>query len=318
MCLKVFKHKFSLQYHKRMHSGEKLYVCDMCKKTFPLLAQLKVHMRIHRGDRPYSCSYCDAKFTQAGTRNRHERIQHIITKGGAFKCDICSKTFRGKGNLKMHMVIHTGERLFSCSYCGANFSRYSSQRRHEQVIHSNAPIQVICDVCSKTFSEKGYMKLHMRIHTGERSYSCSYCEAAFTQPGTRNRHERIQHLKTSDEFKCDICTTTFSLKGNLKKHMVIHTGEWPFACSYCGAKFTQLGTKNKHERIQHMKTSDEFKCKLCSKTFSEKGNLKQHMVVHTGERPYTCSYCDATFTQVGSRNLHERTKHPKIKMLSMQ
>ena len=55
-------------------------------------------------------------------------------------------------------------------------------------------------------------------------------------------------LKTS--HLCAECGDCFKHKCDLKKHMVIHTGERPFTCS------------------------------LCNKSFGLKGDLKHHMLNH--------------------------------------
>ena len=49
-------------------------------------------------------------------------------------------------------------------------------------------------------------------------------------------------------FKCPSCTTTFKHRSELKKHMVVHTGERPYKCVDCGHSFTQTGNLNRHRQ----------------------------------------------------------------------
>ncbi|KNC87662.1 hypothetical protein SARC_00233 [Sphaeroforma arctica JP610] len=138
-------------------------------------------------------------------------------------------SLRAANNLSVRTIgsASGNEKIYACEWpgCGQTSVSPANLKIHIRVHTGDRPYTCDYPGCGKKFVQKGHLKTHIRVHTGERPYACDY-------PG---------------------CGQAFKQIITLQYHKSVHSDERPYACDVpgCSAKYKRFYSMQRHKRNQH-------------------------------------------------------------------
>ncbi|XP_065219966.1 zinc finger protein 888-like isoform X2 [Planococcus citri] len=370
ICNRIFKSKLVFKLHYAQH--KKPNVCQLCNACFLDPEDLQNHLnQAHPGanynlddsavyeeviDSEKQCDVC-GKITD---NLKQHKLYHAIKEleyckaenkkylKKWFFCQQCNKKIFSEANFLFHVAKHNGEDTVTCRQC--DFVAVNIQDYNMHITTHTGGKYFICNDCEKCFFTRSAISDHVLIHMDGTRYMCEICGKRFKTSRSNAQHKLLQHKKY---FRCNRCNRGFTHEAKLKSHYnicrVINQDQKEskvfepvekFFCNICNSnikssseisilfhkakhegkegvvcKFCNLLCKNacmyKNHLLIHT-NQRPYACTQCPKSFRTKGCLVQHMLVHGDEYKYTCEYCGKKSkkltTHVNHVNIHTGTK----------
>ncbi|XP_068574192.1 zinc finger protein 770-like isoform X2 [Cebidichthys violaceus] len=318
MCGKRFRQKTHLRIHcrthlwSRYHKQRSLYINrpPSCRggsnrriaADIPV-QELLLHkdFETHTGSDVVSPKHLDQNPSMVIIQN-HNRESDTMSPHISKKNEVVQKvsTVSVERTQTANSMQNPGNVQYKCFQCLKCFPSASKLQRHEMVHTGLKPFH--CVLCGKAFRQASHLKTHERTH----------CERKPSKPG--NLQENVRKLKADSQRqpRISVRIPQQNISGNkdgacLNSDVAEGNEVSALLCTRPALSITKVNNLLKTNSKSNL-TCNKRKvhtCRICFKTFAFPYKLSRHLVTHSGMRPYKCTSCSKTFTQLGHLKIHE-------------
>ena len=328
ICGKLLKTDIELEKHEKKHIKKAVFKCEDCTKEFLSSRMLEVHMQRRRNCQGQKtghiqCDSCAKKFSSIQVLRKHKKVDdcqtiitcencqkyikefsynmHLITCKVNFTlsdlmCKTCFKRFPDIESFGSHLKTHPEGGIYKCELCVNTFAHKNHVIKHAK-IHTK---KYKCEHCSKMFHRSKSLKGHMNIHVGGKPWECNRCLKRFHNKEILIHHAKRLHPNQVNEI---VQIRKRPLDEEVMSRMEVSENGWN--CTECQMISRHKDRVKRHVERVHLKRKP-YICYICDKPYSINLLLKNHILRHTGEKPYPCLKCNGRFQSRKNLRLHNK------------
>ncbi|XP_049837532.1 zinc finger protein 37-like isoform X4 [Schistocerca gregaria] len=188
----------------------------------------------------------------------------------------------------------------------------------EEAICDSSDLQALRDglgenvfVVETTTAVKPEEEIHMKRHRGERDFSCANCDYRTYTKAELERHSTVHSDHTDDRtFVCHHCGKVYAVYKSLQEHIrSVHEQSNMHVCEECGFTTCRAAYLQVHIRTVHLGNYNSHVCPVCDAHVKQRNAFLEHMRSHTGDRPFRCDKCSASFACSARLTVHQKSVH---------
>ena len=304
--------------HSGGHDAERSYDCYVCEESFSTPRGLTNHHRSHTTDVEYKCNDCGSLF-----KTEWSSMNHFCNSNEARLPErVCDDSRNGTAT--QDVQTHDQDQTFRTREEGVAGNPKGSELNQENAsTQQTFKAMIECPYCNKKLTSERLFQIHLRVHSGDKPYSCAVCHAKFanvqglaTHSGsrkcgsTRGAHYLNQGPATNQPDSTNL--ENQQLDDSPHETPTFYLAQDIFETYTDEAAGPELSPEvGKGSKIGPGKGEANMPCPRCDKKFRSGYYLTIHMRNHTGDKPYKCSECGQRFASSQSLANHRRT-HPLL------
>lgn len=309
--------------------------CIICDKIIATQSGLEMHMNQHTGERPYFCRYCDATFTSKSSEVVHTQGVHLGVKHPCPKCEKEYKS-QSNLSAHVKYCTGTGNVTKVSRKTGNTGSKGTAGKLQEKQKERKVKREVSEKKkggggrVRKNDKKKGQIRMSVPVPEEKSGVFGSFRSAASVYAQLLQLEQEEEEAQKNQDYSFflhlnrykpdDSCFSPnyppprVNTPEEVEERVPLNASpveeeeeqedeedDWNSKQMEVQKKKKLIKKTSALKAVKRKRSSGgskgKFKCRQCGKAYQAQANLNEHLLMHSGVKPFPCHFCKVAFTK---------------------